>query len=299
MGEEAYTSSPMTYALKKHATLLCIAGFAAFSVCDVLRKILAERFEIAEILFWSAFFSLGLILIAHRQLGGIPQTFRTRQIKLHAFRALLMTANSALAIYGLNHLPLFDFYTLFFVAPFVTMILAFLIWKEKIERVGLMAALAGFSGVLVAFHPDLEVMNWGIAAVLAATVTMSLISLTVKSMGAQETKLSYLFYPMTFMIIAIYIYQKGQIKIPDIYEAVILFFTGFSYVFGWMALKQAFATVSASLLAPWQYTQLLWGTAFGYFIFGNVPDGYRIAGAAIIVLSGLYLFAKQRQKLPQ
>lgn len=277
--------------------LLCATGFACFSMCDVLRKYLAQDFSVLEILFWVACFSLIFTIISAPWMGGFKQTFKTKKAKWHLIRSPLFVLNSAFAVYAFSKLPMTDVYTLLFLIPFVKTILAALIWKEPLTRIRMLTIAVGFIGVLIALRPGFTEFNLGVLAALACTFTFSFQNLLMKQIGDKETPLSTVLYPViTIFLVSgglLLALHENLLLIPRDLALFLFILTGFFYVLGWYVMSRAFVSTPATLLAPYQYTQFIWGLILGYLVFADTPDLWMISGAAIIAFSGLYLLWRE------
>lgn len=270
--------------------LLCLMGYACFSINDALRKYLVQNgYDVFTITFWASFFALAGMLSIAGKLGGLRETFRTKQPRVHFIRSLFMAINMTLAVYAFGHLPMVDAYTLIFLSPFVVALFSFLIFGEPLSIARVIAIIVGFAGVLIVLQPGLSVITWGHAAALGVAFFYSFVFLLAKKLGLEETKLSLSLFPYLALFGLSLIMTKAMPTIPTLPDFCLFLLIGILSIVAMTAMSLAFATTPGALLGPLHYTQLLWGVLLGFFVFGDVPGGFTILGAAVIIAAGLYL----------
>lgn len=261
-------------------------------------KILGARHSV----FFTGFYvdATGLALTALYALftGGVKKHLRTSRLPLHILRGLVMTGTYFLFIYTLQHLPLASAYTLIFAAPFLTALLAVPAHKEKVSRHCWIAIGLGFAGVLIAQRPGLESFTLPAAAGLLAALCFAVSNLLVKPMEKTETPLSFAFYGIAISVPfgAGILYFTGGLAPPPVEDIGFFLGAGASMFAGMVLIVRAFAMAPAALAAPFQYTQIVWGAALGYLVFGDVPELWTYTGAAVIIAGGLYLIYGERVK---
>jgi drug/metabolite transporter (DMT)-like permease len=276
--------------------ILAIAGFALLSAGDACAKILAEDNSIFEISWFFALTGLFVLAAASPWLGGIRKSVFTPKWKLQLFRATLGLGITLLAIYGFSQLSMAKVYTLFFCAPFFTSIISIPLLKEHVGLHRWLAIIAGFSGVLIALRPGVIPLDMASTGILIAAMLFSIVNLMVRIIGGDETPLSFSLYPMILRTLVLApAVMFPFIDIPGPGELALYLFGGLCMSLGIVCMAMGFRYAPASVAAPFHYTQMIWGILLGYYIFGDMPDIWTLAGAAIVIASGLYLIHRENR----
>lgn len=275
------------------AILLGILSFAAFAVSDATGKLLTDHYDVWQIIAWNALFTAGLILVASFFMQGPKVIAQTKCLKVHLLRGFCNLGVSILIVLAFMQLQLAVIYTLLFVAPFISSLLAVVFFREKLSIHGVLAICGGFTGVLVVMRPGVEALNLWLFIPLATTLFVSGLWLLSRLVPEDEPMLNLAFYPSTFNLVItlpISLYTAG---LPGVYDLPYFFLCGIMLVTGLISGTYAFRMGKTSVISPLHYTQMLWGIVFGYLIFADVPDFWTLIGAVIIIGSGLYLIFKE------
>lgn len=230
------------------------------------------------------------ILARHR-----PRELLQARWGLHLFRGALGVMMLSAFAYSLRTLPLTTAYTLFFVAPLLITALSGPFLGERIGLPRWLAIVGGFIGVLIALRPGFEgVATWASVAVLFAAFGYAVSAITVRVLGRTDSTHSMVFWLLTIIALG-----AGALAAPGwvpLQPAHWWFVIGVGVVgaLGQFTITEAFARGEASVIAPLEYTALLWGVAFDALIWHALPDATTWLGAAIIVACGIYLIRAER-----
>lgn len=274
------------------AGLYGLAAFAIFSSHDVIIKYLGGTYSPFQIVFFSALFSfplLTLILIGDER----PGTLRPVHPWWIALRSLSGAIAAVGAFYAFTVLPIAQAYAIIFAAPMLITILAIPILGETVRLRRWIAVLAGLVGVVVVLRPGSAEIGLGHLAALGSAVAGALNSIIVRKIGAEERSVVMILYPMmaNFLLMGL--------ALPFVYVPMALGDLGLLAVVAVLVLAamscliRAYRDGSAVLVAPMQYSQIIWATLFGVLLFNEVPDGGTVLGAAIIIASGLYILLRE------
>ena len=275
--------------------ILAIAGFAAFTLADATAKYLTLFYPVIMVVGLEALAAFSLCLLLGKFLGGFKPTLQTRQLKIHILRGLCNMIITLLAILGFSKLPMTLTYTLIFLSPFLTALMAIPVYKDKIHIHGWIAIALGFIGVLVVLRPGTEEFNiWVLIPALAAAFIAAGFIIS-RALSKDETILSLAFFSVIPSILTVFPISLYLYGLPALEHIWIFLISGASFMAGLIFLALAFQRGKSAIVAPIQYTQLLWGAALGYLIFGDLPDFWTIIGAAIIIASGIYLIETERR----
>lgn len=279
--------------------ILCkVTSTLLFAVMFACVRQLGPHFPIGQLVFWRSAVGLATICVAALAVGG-PRLLATRRIDAHALRSLsgVMAMFCNFAAY--TFLPLADVTALGFAAPLFVVILAALMLGERIHIYRWSAVVAGFAGVLIIVGPHAQVDTGpallGSAAALAGAGLSALAMIYLRRMSAHEHSITIAFY---FMLTTATISGATALagwNTPTSEETALLVLTGLAGGLGQIALSFSYRYAEASVLAPFDYTALIWAAALGYFVFGELPALPLWIGAAIVVAAGLLILWRERR----
>ena len=278
------------------AIMLSIMAFACFSISDGLRKYMALGFDVPDILLWQAIFGIVIILMATPFQGGVSRLFNAQTIKLQFLRGVLIATNTSFSLMAISRIPIVDAYTIFFLTPFFVTLMGAVFFKETIGKFRILSILCGFFGAFVAFRPGFQELNPAYLYAFVCVFTFSSSSILARFIGRSHGLLPFAFWPFACLIIGLLVYQGGQVAFdfPVRFYAYMAIM-GAAYGAAMLMIAYSFTLAPASVLAPYQYVQIIFALGFGYFLFGHVPDGFKILGSSIIVGAGIFLFARERR----
>ena len=271
-----------------------LAAVVAFSLMDVCLKLLSPHYPAMQVAALRGLTSLPLVLIWVALSGGFAQV-RSRRWRLHLLRGVLSVVMLSSFAFALRDLPLAEAYSLFFVAPLLVTALAVPLLGERVGWRRWLAVLIGLAGVMVVLRPDAARMaNLGSAAVLVAAISYALSAITVRVLGRTESTQSMVFWMITLLtLFAVAAGWNGWINVRLEHWPILLMLS-ISGALGQYAITEAFKRSDASIVAPFDYTALIWGMGFDAMIWHTTPDHTMLIGASIIIASGLYLMLRER-----
>ncbi len=280
--------------------VLKVASTLAFMSMATLVKLLSDRFPVGEITFARSLFALIPVAIWAAAEGGLRTVFYTSRPRAHFLRSLVGVAGMFLGFAALARLPLADSTAISFTAPLITVALAALILNEQVRIYRWSAVGIGFLGVLVILSgyveegaPDRTVFGAGLQ--LAAAACVALVSIQVRHMTRTEPAATIVIYFSIFStLVSLVTIPFGWIM-PTPIEAVALLAIGILGGIGQVLMTESFRHSDASLLAPFDYLSLIWALIISLVIFGTLPTGTMLAGAAIVVAAGLLVLYRERR----
>ncbi|MFC6488082.1 DMT family transporter [Nitratireductor sp. GCM10026969] len=271
------------------------SGFL-FSCLDTSGKFLVTAGFEAPFVAWVRFaVHLVLVLLLFRAWKN-PALFRVSSLPWQIVRGGLLFGSTLCNFLALRTLQLAETVSIFFFAPMVITALAGPLLGEWAGWRRWMAILAGFAGVLVITRPGFGTFSIGHVFALGAMTCYSLYVILTRRMGARETAESLIFYSALTPVVLIFPAVPLYGTLPtDPLHWVVLVALGFFGGFGHWLLILAYRQATTYALAPYPYLQMVWMVAFGYVVFGDLPDAWTILGAAIIVTSGLYIVRREHK----
>lgn len=294
--------------------LFALLAFFLLVLSDATVKDLTDRYSVWQIVFLMAATSIpitALIAWYHDRAACL----KLKNLRVQLARGIFVTLNALFIFRGFSLLPLADAYALAFTSPIIITILAVIFLKEKAGLVGWLAVLIGFSGVLtVAFQPlnlsgEAEATELssayfeGVLCVLGAATCFSSANILVRSQASKAHPISFHFYSMLFVMLPTMIFMwMLDITLPDLFDKPVLqaatmldsglmLAIGLISSVGAICLVTAYQYAPASMIAPFQYSQIVWGSLIGYFIFGDELSSSTLAGAGFIIASGFLILS--------
>ena len=281
---------------------LIIAGFTVFSTMDALVKYSSETFTIEHITLvrYAAHLALLLTLIPFFDirvfLGGSKLGFLT-------IRGSFLFLSTILFFGAIASLPLAEAAAISFMAPVLTVGLSALILKESVGIRRWSAVAAGFLGVLIILRPGVQELTTAHLMVLGTAFGFSAFTLMTRRTGKETPVLATLFLTAVTGVIgsATLLPFAGSWPDASVSSWGILILIGLLALLAEFCLVHGYRCAAASLLAPFQYIQMLWATLLGWVVFNSLPDIWTSIGAALIIGAGLYIWLREtriRQATP-
>jgi drug/metabolite transporter (DMT)-like permease len=274
--------------------ILLLMGSTVFLACsDAMAKYLARTLPPVEVA-WLRFAMFALILAPFILMN--PGVLRSVRPGLQTLRALAMLASSLFFITGLQFLPIAAASATAFVAPIFVTALSVLLLSEKVGKRRWAATIAGLCGVFLIVRPGTAAFNAAsILPILSALAWACTLVATRLIAGADRVVTTMAYGALVGFLVLSAVVPFYWVA-PSWTEVAIGAAIGVAATAGHWIVVMAFRYADASVLAPFSYSQLLWVTLLGLVAFGEVPDIYTAAGAAIIVASGLYTAHRERAR---
>ncbi|WP_342316183.1 DMT family transporter [Lysobacter sp. FW306-1B-D06B] len=286
--------SPSHNPHQARAMLTMLVAVAMFAMMDAALKQLSTHYPPFQVASLRGAASLPLVLVWALATGGVATLFRVRW-SLHLLRGVLGVAMMATFIYAVSKLPLSTTYSVFFVAPLLITALSVPVLGEKVGPRRWTAIAVGLIGVLVLLRPTGEGMiSLAALAVLVAAVMYAISAITVRVLARTDSTQSMMVWLMVMIAIGAGVLAWPEwvpIRREDLW---LIAGIGVAGALGQYAITEAFRLGEASAIAPLEYTALVWGVLFDLTFWGVLPDAITWIGAAIIVVSGLYLIRRER-----
>jgi drug/metabolite transporter (DMT)-like permease len=289
-------ATPAALAARRwRAAALMLVAIGLFALMDAGLKLLAAQYPAFQVAALRGAASLPLVLAWAAATTGLRPLLRVRW-RLHLLRAVLGGTMMASFGYALSTLPLSTPYTLLIVAPMLITALSVPILGEQVGPRRWTAIAIGLVGVLVVLRPSGEGMfTLAGLAVLLAAFGYSISAITVRVLARTDSTQAMVVWLMATMALG-----AGLLALPDwlpvrAADGWLIAGVGVAGAFGQYTITEAFRLGEASLIAPLEYTALVWGVALDLALWGVLPDAVTWLGAGIIMASGLYLLRRERE----
>jgi drug/metabolite transporter (DMT)-like permease len=288
-------------ALLKQNPLLGITymfiGTLFFATADATGKWLTADYPVIQIGWIRS--CTGLVMISlYALFTNRLHELKTKRPGAHLFRGIMSAGALFFIFYGLKHIPIAEYVSLTFAAPFITALLSPLVLKEKVSLHSWIAIGLGFVGILIVLRPTPGHFHLAHVAALSVALSIAILSITARHLARTETatSLNFYIYPVNIIVGA---YWAIDTWVPptalDWFLHITLGVTATSaLIFFIQALRYAMPAV----VSPMDYFRMLWMISLGYLVWGEVPAPITWLGIIIIIASGVYVVTSGK-KLPE
>jgi drug/metabolite transporter (DMT)-like permease len=277
---------------------LILASTVFLGASDVTAKYLSATLPSIEIA-WIRFLVFALIMSPAMLPGSPLFALQTNRTGLHLLRGAALLGSSLFFISGLRFLPIAEASATGFVSPLFVTALSIIFLGEKVGLRRWIATAVGLVGVIIILRPGSGAFHPAAFFPLVSALAWACTLIMTRMMSGTEraiTTMTYSSIAGLFILSALVPFVWVTPTWHDIAFGILI---GVASTAGQWIVVLAFRYADASVLAPFSYTQLLWVSVLGFFIFGEVPDAYTITGAAFIVASGLYTAHRERVRRSQ
>jgi S-adenosylmethionine uptake transporter len=281
------------------AMAMMITAMLMLPGLDAIAKWLSGSVSSGQVT-WSRFF-FQIILMAPLLLRT-RGPWLTRTLFLHAARGFLIAAATLLFFSGLKYLPIADAISIFFIEPLLVTLLSAVLLGESIGWRRVSAISIGFVGALVIIRPTFSEVGWPVLFPVGAAFCFSFYILLTRKLVKREDPIRLQFFAGIFgflvMTLSLYFGTRNHVEIltavwPSNFEWLLLLALGIIATIGHLLVVHAFRRAPVSVLAPFQYVEIIGATFLGLLIFDDFPDAITWLGISIIVGSGIYVFHRE------
>ncbi len=285
------------------AMVYSFSAVASLTLLDAGVKWLTSDYAVPQIAFIRYLFGLALAVILASRMGGLG-TLATRRPFGHGLRSLFNLATMIAFYYALKLMPIADTMAIAFAAPLFMTALSVVLLKEKVGWRRWSAVTVGFLGVILILQPSGSGMTFGAVLALVSAFLYALTLITSRQLSSTEPSHSILFYYSIGVLVMTGIagllgetllpsWQWAPLRLADLW---IFALVGIAGSFGQFFLNQAFRYGEVSMLAPIEYTGLLWGILYGVVLWGEWPTWVTLVGASVVAGSSLYIAHREARR---
>jgi drug/metabolite transporter (DMT)-like permease len=287
------------------AILLKIASALLFAVMQALVRWLGDAIPLGQVVFYRSAFAILPVVVIFAWRGELAAAVHTSRPFGQAWRGAISVAGMFLNFAALARLPLVDATAISFAAPLITVAFAAIFLGERVRIYRWSAVGVGFLGVLVTLWPHLEPAHLMAAGSTAATIgaTCAMASaftnagsvIQTRRLTDTESTSSIVFYFSLICAVAgLATWPFGWVT-PSAGQLAALVALGVLGGLAHILLTESYRHAPASVIAPFDYTTMVWALVLGYALFGEVPTKYVLIGAVIIAGAGLFVIWRERQ----
>ena len=241
-------------------------------------------------------FLFGLIIIFPYLIKKKFIPYKTKNFKFYFIRGLFNLPMMILGFGALVYVPFEQFKALHFLSPIIVVLLSFIIFREKIYMYRILALVIGFIGMLIIVRPGIVDFNIGTIMILISLTFWSLIIIVSKFVSKDDSPITMVTYQYTLMTffalpLAIYFWQM-----PSLQSLIFVFIGAISGTILHLSLALSYKYAELSVTQPVWFSGLIFGSAFGFFVFNETPDVWTWIGGIVVFSSVLLITYNERSK---
>lgn len=266
-----------------------------FAFMALFVKLATEIHHPVEAMFFRSFICLILCAITLRGIGKLYMV-KSANLRNQMIRGLVGSVGMVLTFFAVKMLPLSEIQSLLFAAPIFVVLLSYPLLKEKVGAYRILAAIAGFCGILLIVQPGAISSFAGGMVGIAAAFFHALIMIILRWLGKSEEPFVTVFY---FSLISSALALPALpffFTMPDLYSLALLLMIGVCAFALQICLTKSYTYADATVIAPITYLNMIWALSLDFFVWGFVP-GYMVGlGAAIIIISNFVIIMRESKK---
>lgn len=275
--------------------LLVILSTVFLASSDTMAKYLSVRLPAVEI-GWLRYVVFVLIMAPSVIAAHPRKALRTDHALLQIVRGATLVGSSLLFVTALRFLPIAEATTTSFVSPIFVTVLSIIFLSERVGVRRWLATLTGLVGVMIVVRPGTSAFHPAALLAVSSALCWACSLVVTRSISGRDPSVTTMAWSALVGFVVLSALCPLVWITPTWTEVAIGACIGIAATGGHWLVVLAYRFGDASVLAPFSYTQAIWATLFGYFVFGDVPDGWTFIGAAVIVASGLYTAHRERMR---
>jgi S-adenosylmethionine uptake transporter len=273
--------------------LLSLVAFGFYATHDVVVKLLGADYTAFQIMFFSGL--MGFPLVTIMMMGDRRDgTLIPRHPWWTALRTVAAVATGVMGFFAFSKLPMAQCYAIFFAMPLLITLMAIPLLGEKVGLRRGIAVIVGLIGVIIVLRPGGgDGFGIGHLAALGAAVTGALTSVIVRKIGQEERSVVLMLYPMVLTFIAMGLIMPFVYIPMPVEHLALTAVMAFLGMLGALAVIAAYRTAPAVIVAPMQYSQIIWAALYGWLFFDESIDLFTAIGTGVIIASGIYIVLRE------
>jgi drug/metabolite transporter (DMT)-like permease len=284
-----------------HGIGLKIGAIALFTVMFALVKALSETIPAGQAVFFRSAFAIPVLFAWLMMQGELAGAVTVKSKRAHVWRGFVGTAAMGLNFTAAGFLPLPEITAIGFTTPLLIVVFASFLLGERVGVYRISAVLVGLIGVLIIVEPRLtfgemeptqDAMVLGVILATTAAACAALAQIQIRKMVQMERSSAIIFY---FCITAsvFSLSTVGTWVWPNLPQFLILILIGVLGGVGQIMLTTAYRCAPASVIAPFDYTAMIFALGIGYFAFAELPSAQMLLGAGIVIAAGVFVILRE------
>ena len=299
-GAETARATAAPSARREHiplAILYMVGSGAVFNCSNAASKWLIAKYPIGEVLFARTLVGLLTMAVFILPAAGWA-VYRTTRLRAHAMRACSQVGSQTMLLIAFSMMPLAGATAIMFSSPIFSTLASSYFLQERVGAVRWVVLLIGFLGVLVIANPGADTFQVGALFALGNAVLFGTVVAGVRGMSATKSAQTLIMYQLTFLTCAYAIALPFGFIMPDGFSALVMIGSGIGNGAAQYLWTRAIHLAPTSAVVPFQYIQLIWAMLLGFAIWGDLPTAGLLAGSAVVIASGMFLFWHETRKVP-
>ena len=277
-------SNPYTYGI-----ILILLTYLSFGILDTIQKTAVQYHSVFVLLFVKYTFCLIFSFFIAKK-NNVKNYYLSNNYKIQITRCVLSVCEACFFVLSFRYLALADAHTIGSLSPVLVVFFSYLILREKINLATWVAIGISFFGVILIMRPGLTIFNPYLVIPLLAAFFYSLFQIATRLNAQYDDNETMLFYNGLIGVIITSILSIFFWQPLHSFSFIFFIFLGFFFCMGLFLQIKALSITPASVLAPYNYTIIVWAIFFGLIVYKEIPDIFTIIGAIIIVASGVFIF---------
>lgn len=276
--------------------IFAFLAYASFSVGDALIKATGPALSVFEIGFFTITLSIIPAILTTRN-ERWRDLYKLRHPVLVHIRCATAIGGTACVMYAFTHIPFADVYAIGFLTPVIVTILGVLLLKEHVAIHRWLLLIISFLGVVLVIRPGVRDLQLGHLAILCSVCFGGVTTIILRHVAPHERRVSLVGLQVLYSAILNGVLMLPGFVMPSLHQMTLFLGIGLLGGTGGLLLIAAARRTPANLVAPVQYSQLIWAIVFGALFFGEYPDWIAIVGLLIVLTSGLANVMTEKLKI--
>ena len=274
-----------------------LSSIGLIALVDTTCKFFTDELH-AVVLVWGYFVGITVFVTGYFAIRGQLSLLKTERPILQIIRPGFLVLSISGLFVGLTYLPMAEATAIGFTGPLFIVALSVPMLGEHVGWHRWLAVVLGLAGVLVIVQPGGAVWHWSAVTTLLGAICFAIFQILTRKLAGQEKHQTTLMYTSLAGTFWVSILAPFFWTPPSVEHAVMFLIIGAMGAAAHFCIIQAFANVEASLLAPFNYSKLIWVIILGYLVFGDFPRWDTLVGSVIIVSAGLYVLYREGREAP-
>lgn len=276
--------------------LLAFLAYASFSVADALIKTTGTAVSVFEIAFFTTSFSIIPAMLTKRG-ERWRDIYKLRHPWLVHLRCATAITSTACVMYAFTHIPFADVYAIGFLTPIGVTLLGVLVLKEHVAIHRWLLLLISFLGVLLVIRPGVRELEMGHLAIFCSVFLGAVTTIVLRYVAPRERRVSLVGLQVLYSALINGVLMLPTFTVPTWEQFAVFLCIGLMGGTGGLLLISATRRSPANIVAPVQYSQLIWAIVFGAAFFGEYPDYVAVIGLFIVLAAGLANVLTEKLKI--
>ena len=276
--------------------ILAFLAYASFSMADALIKATGPAMSVFEIAFFTTSFSIIPAMLTKRN-ERWRDIYKLKHPWLVHLRCATAISGTACVMYAFTHIPFADVYAVGFLTPVVVTILGVLVLKEHVAPHRWLLLLISFLGVVLVIRPGVRELQLGHLAIFCSVFFGGITTIILRHVAPRERRVSLVGIQVLYSGLFNGLLMIPLFVAPSLEQLAVFLGIGLLGGTGGLLLISAAKRSPANLVAPVQYSQLIWAIVFGAMFFGEYPDWVAIIGLVIVLSAGLANVLSEKMKI--